>query len=253
MEKRNDGKYGVIFFGTCETANVQPTDIWPYDMPNTTKFCSEKNLARPLFMEGMEQMKQALAKDDSKGENLVHSKDQEEADMVKVGRREFKEAADEFLGSSKGLKRKLMGPEAGETGREKRTRRMTSKMLESLLMKDKKGVVSVEPEPEKREARLRQIECDWVEEDVEVTFPKIEKTAKLVKLGESALSRFGSEERKSEEGSHSSDGEKESGHEAIKVLIPRCKNVVSLQQIHYGNVIKDSRDTSICNCHYSLE
>ena len=60
MEKRNDGKYAVIFFGTCETANVQPTDIWPYDMPNTTKFCSEKNLARPLFVEGMEQMKQAF-------------------------------------------------------------------------------------------------------------------------------------------------------------------------------------------------
>ena len=58
VEQRNDGKYAVIFFGTLETANVQPTDIWPYDMPNTTKFCSEKNLSRPFFMEGMEQMKQ---------------------------------------------------------------------------------------------------------------------------------------------------------------------------------------------------
>ena len=107
VEQRNDGKYAVIFFGTLETANVQPTDIWPFDMPNTTKFCSEKNLARPLFMEGMEQMKQALANDSSKGKNPVNSKDQEKADMVKVGRLESKEAADEFLGSSKGLKRKL--------------------------------------------------------------------------------------------------------------------------------------------------
>ena len=69
---------------------------------NSTEIAAvEKNLARPLFMEGMEQMKQAFAKDGSKGESPVNSMDQEEADMVKVGRRESKEAADEFLGSSK--------------------------------------------------------------------------------------------------------------------------------------------------------
>ena len=105
VEQRHDGKYAVIFYGTLETANVQPTDIWPYDTPNTTKFCTEKNLKRPLFMEGMEQMKQALAKDG------VNSMEQEEADMVKVGRSESKEAAVDSQGSSKGLKRKLMGAE----------------------------------------------------------------------------------------------------------------------------------------------
>jgi len=108
VEQRHDGKYAVIFYGTLETANVQPTDIWPYDTPNTTKFCTEKNLKRPLFMEGMEQMKQALAKDG------VNSMEQEEADMVKVGRSESKEAAVDSQGSSKGLKRKLMGAEHKE-------------------------------------------------------------------------------------------------------------------------------------------
>ena len=111
VEQRHDGKYAVIFYGTLETANVQPTDIWPYDTPNTTKFCTEKNLKRPLFMEGMEQMKQALAKEGSKAANPVNSMDQEEADMVKVGRNESKEAADDAQGSSKGLKRKMVGAE----------------------------------------------------------------------------------------------------------------------------------------------
>ena len=101
VEQRHGGKYTVTFFGTLETANVNPTDIWPYDTAHTSKFCTEKNLARPLFMEGMEQMKQALAKAGSKGENPVNSMDQEEADMAKVGRRKSKEAADEFLDSSK--------------------------------------------------------------------------------------------------------------------------------------------------------
>jgi len=111
VEQRNDGKYAVIFFGTLETANVQPTDIWPYDTPNTTKFCTDKNLKRPFFMEGMEQMKQALAKG---GSRAADSLEQEEEDMVKVGKSESKEAAADFQGSSKGLKRKLVGAEHKE-------------------------------------------------------------------------------------------------------------------------------------------
>ena len=86
VKQLNDGKYAVIFFGTLETANVQPTDIWPYDTPNTTKFCNEKIMARPLFMEGMEQMKQALAKYGSKAESPVNSMDQDVASRVKVGK-----------------------------------------------------------------------------------------------------------------------------------------------------------------------
>jgi len=66
VEQRHGGKYAVIFFGTLETANVNPTDIWPYDTAHTSKFCTEKNLARPLFMEGMEQMKQAQEKEKEK-------------------------------------------------------------------------------------------------------------------------------------------------------------------------------------------
>jgi len=111
VEQRHDGKYAVIFFGTLETANVQPTDIWPYDTPNTTKFCTDKNLKRPFFMEGMEQMKQALAEE---GGRAADSLEQEEADMVKVGRSKSKEAADDSQGSSKGLKRKLMRAEHKE-------------------------------------------------------------------------------------------------------------------------------------------
>ena len=130
VEKRSDGKFAIIFYGTLETANVQPADIWPHDTPNTTKFCTEKNLKRSLFMEGMEQMKQALAKDDSKAENFVM--DQDEEDMVKEGRSASKEADDYLQGSSKGLKRKPMG---AQEGRGKRTRKLTSKMLESPLIK----------------------------------------------------------------------------------------------------------------------
>ena len=106
VEQRHGGKYAVIFFGTLETANVNPTDIWPYDTAHTSKFCTEKNLARPLFMEGMEQMKQAQEKEKEKAGNPVNSSEQEEADMVKVGRSETMEPA-ESQGNSKGLKRKM--------------------------------------------------------------------------------------------------------------------------------------------------
>ena len=101
VEQRHGGKYAVIFFGTLETANVNPTDIWPYDTAHTSKFCTEKNLARPLFMEGMEQMKQAQ----EKAGNPDNSSEQEETDIVKVGRSETMEPA-ESQGNSKGLKRK---------------------------------------------------------------------------------------------------------------------------------------------------
>ena len=111
VEQRHGGKYTVTFFGTLETANVNPTDIWPYDTAHTTKFCTKKNLARPLFMEGMEQMKQALEKEGSKAENPTKSLEQEEADMVKVVRIESMKAADESQGSSKGLRRKMVGAE----------------------------------------------------------------------------------------------------------------------------------------------
>ena len=104
VEQRNDGKYAVIFFGTLETANIQPTDIWPYDTPNTNKFCTKKNLARPLYAEGMEQMKQDLGEKDR---NSVNSMEHEEADMVKVGKGESKGEAGDSQGNSKGLKRKL--------------------------------------------------------------------------------------------------------------------------------------------------
>ena len=104
VEQRHDGKCAVIFFGTLETANVQPTDIWPYDTPHTNKFCTKKNLARPLYAEGMEQMKQAL---EEKDRNSVNSLEQEEADMVKVGKGESKGEAGDSQGNSKGLKRKL--------------------------------------------------------------------------------------------------------------------------------------------------
>ena len=143
VEKRSDGKFAIIFYGTLETANVQPADIWPHDTPNTTKFCTDKNLKRSLFMEGMEQMKQALAKDDSKAEKFVM--DQDEDDMVKEGRSESKEAADHFQGSSKGLKRKPMG---AQEGRGKRTRKLTSKMLESpLIKKVKERTSAIEKTP----------------------------------------------------------------------------------------------------------
>ena len=113
VEQRHGGKYAVIFFGTLETANVNHTDIWPYDTVHTTKFCTQRNLARPLFMEGMEQMKQALEKEGSKAGNSVNNLEQEEeADMVKVGRGVSMEAAKDSQGTSKGLKRKLVGPEA---------------------------------------------------------------------------------------------------------------------------------------------
>ena len=111
VEQRHGGKYAVIFFGTLETANVNPTDIWPYDTVHTTKFCTKKNLARPLFMEGMEQMKQALEKEGSKAENPAKkTKEKEETDMVKVGRSVSNsiEAADDSLDTFKGLKRKLV-------------------------------------------------------------------------------------------------------------------------------------------------
>ena len=113
VEQHRGGKYAVLFFGTLETANVNPTDIWPYDTVHTTKFCTKKNLARPLFMAGMEQMKQALEKEDSKAGNRVnYTEQEEETDMVKVGRSVSMEAADDFQGTSNGLKRKLVEEEA---------------------------------------------------------------------------------------------------------------------------------------------
>ena len=113
VEQHHGGKYAVVFFGTLETANVNPTDIWPYDTVHTTKFCTQKNLARPLFMDGMEQMKQALEKEGSKSGNSANNTEQEEeADMVKVGRGVSLEAAEDSQGISKGLKRKLVGAEA---------------------------------------------------------------------------------------------------------------------------------------------
>ena len=102
VEQRHGGKYTVTFFGTLETANVNPTDIWPYDTAHTSKFCTEKNLARPLFMEGMEQMKQAQ----EKAGNPDNSSEQEETDIVKVGRSETMVPA-ESQGNSKGLKWKM--------------------------------------------------------------------------------------------------------------------------------------------------
>ena len=113
VEQRHGGKYAVIFFGTLETANVNHTDIWPYDTVHTTKFCTQRNLARPLFMEGMEQMKQALEKEGSKaGIRVNYTEQEEETDMVKVGRSVSMEAADDSKGTSIGLKRKLVGDEA---------------------------------------------------------------------------------------------------------------------------------------------
>ena len=111
VEQRPGGKYAVIFFGTLETANVNSTDIWPYDTAHTTKFCTNKNLARPLFMEGMEQMKQTLEKEGRKTADPANSSEREDTDMVKVGRSESMKAADESQGSSKGKKRKLTEPE----------------------------------------------------------------------------------------------------------------------------------------------
>merc|ERR1719234_997788 len=55
-------------------------------------------------------MKQALAQEGSMSDSV----EQEEADMVKVGRSKSKEAADDSQGSSKGLKRKLIGAEHKE-------------------------------------------------------------------------------------------------------------------------------------------
>ena len=113
VEQHRGGKYAVLFFGTLETANVNPTDIWPYDTVHTTKFCTKKNLARPLFMEGMEQMKQALEKEGSKAGNSANNTEQEEeTDMVKVGRSVSMEAAEDSQGTSIVLKRKLVGEEA---------------------------------------------------------------------------------------------------------------------------------------------
>ena len=113
VEQHRGGKYAVVFFGTLETANVNPTDIWPYDTVHTTKFCTKKNLARPLFMEGMEQMKQALEKEGSKaGIRVNYTEQEEETDMVKVGRSVSMEAAEDSQGTSIGLKRKLVGEEA---------------------------------------------------------------------------------------------------------------------------------------------
>ena len=113
VEQHRGGKYAVVFFGTLETANVNPTDIWPYDTVHTTKFCTKKNLTRPLFMEGMEQMKQALEKEGSKAGNRVnYTEQEEETDMVKVGRSVSMEAAEDSQGTSIGLKRKLVGDEA---------------------------------------------------------------------------------------------------------------------------------------------
>ena len=113
VEQHQGGKYAVIFFGTLETANVNPTDIWPYDTVHTTKFCTKRNLARPLFMEGMEQMKQALEKEGSKAANPVNNTGQgEEEDMVKVGGSASLEAVENLRGTSKSLKRKLLGADA---------------------------------------------------------------------------------------------------------------------------------------------
>jgi len=114
VEQRPGGKYAVIFFGTLETANVNSTDIWPYDTAHTTKFCTNKNLTRPLFMEGMEQMKQTLEKEGRKTADPANSSEREDTDMVKVGRSESMKAADESQGSSKGQKRKLTEPEQKE-------------------------------------------------------------------------------------------------------------------------------------------
>ena len=111
VEQHQSGKYAVIFFGTLETANVNPTDIWPYDTVHTTKFCTKRNLARPLFMEGIEQMKQALEKEGIKAVNPVDNTGQDE-DMVKVGGSVSMEAVENLQGTSKGLKRKLLGADA---------------------------------------------------------------------------------------------------------------------------------------------
>ena len=95
-------------------------------------------------------MKQALAKAGSKGENPVNSMDQEEADMAKVGRRKSKEAADEFLDSSKcRLKKKDIKRKSGGNDVEMKGG-----------MKDKRSVATVEPEPEKKE---KQIGCKRVQ------------------------------------------------------------------------------------------
>ena len=113
-QQQRGGRYAVVFFGTLETANVNPTDIWPYDTVHTTKFCTKKNLARPLFMEGMEQVKQALEKEGSQaGYGVNYTEQEEETDLVKVGRSvSSMEADDDFQGTSKGLKRKLVEEEA---------------------------------------------------------------------------------------------------------------------------------------------
>ena len=60
-------------------------------------------------MEGMEQMKQAQDswQEKEKAGNPVNSSEEEEADMVQVGRSENMEPADESQGNSNGLKRKL--------------------------------------------------------------------------------------------------------------------------------------------------
>ena len=64
-------------------------------------------------MEGMEQMKQALEKEGSKAANPVNNTGQgEEEDMVKVGGSVSLEAVENLRGTSKSLKRKLLGADA---------------------------------------------------------------------------------------------------------------------------------------------
>ena len=244
VEQRSDGKYAVIFFGTMETANVQPTDIWSYDTPNTNKFCTDKTLKRPLFMEGMEQLKQALAK---KGNRAAYSLEHEEADMVKVGRSESKEAAEVFQ-SSEAL---LMStpplqleteeplfeeespyfensPEASKTyfstaktsgGAQKKKQKMSDKKLERSYMspgeesstesEDSLSAVQmglVKMQRNKARNRLWQLEHDWDEDELEVSFLERKKASRSVRLGESALLSIGSKEQ-SIESRHSSDEE----------------------------------------------
>ena len=104
VEHRQDGKYAVIFFGTLETANVNPSDIWPYTTHHSTKFCTKRNLAKPLFMEGMEKMKHHQEKE---SREVSNSLEEDQADLVTVGRSKSRGAAGNFLSSSKGIKRKL--------------------------------------------------------------------------------------------------------------------------------------------------
>lgn len=56
----NNKKFAVYFYGTSETANVKPEDLFIY-LENKTKFNNEKVMKKPNYLEATKQIEEAIS------------------------------------------------------------------------------------------------------------------------------------------------------------------------------------------------